>query len=396
MRARKYLRRKGVEAFLQKYLQDSPNSYDLLHLGHLLGELSPGEITVNFNNLENLQQSLNSLHDIMEKVLRSRDRIKRINSPTDVIYEIEKAKNIIVITGAGISTSLGIPDFRSNGGLYNFDLKEFGFKNADEMFNYEIFKDDPSKFFKAAHLILPDEKRFTLTHAFIKELEVKGKLLRNYSQNIDGLEDNAGISPEKIIRCHGSFNTASCQTPKCKFKTHGRKIFPVIKKNEIPICPRCNKKRRRKVEKYGIETYGVVKPNITFFGEDLPQRYFEHVDKDIDMCDLLIVIGTSLMVSPVNEIATNLPHHVPQVLINKDALNHCEFDVSLLGYSDIISMYLAKKLQWHLSHEDFEKLKRENKYISIEDDNTDAVHQVQIKDEKSDRNQLKETVLEFD
>ncbi|KAH3674996.1 hypothetical protein WICPIJ_009382 [Wickerhamomyces pijperi] len=395
IKARTYLKRKGVEAFLNKYLVESPNGKDIIRLIYLLGELTPSETHIDYNNIRNLQKLFQILYDAIRKVLKSRDRIKSISLPTDIVEQIGKSKNIIVITGAGISTPLGIPDFRSNKGLYKFDLKKYGFKRADEMFNYAIFKEDPAKFFRAAHLILPEDNRYTILHAFLKELESKGKLLRNYSQNIDGVEDNAGISPEKIIRCHGSFNTASCQTPKCTFSTDGKKIFKLMKLQEIPICPRCAKKRPKMLAKHDFQTYGVIKPDITFFGEDLPTRYFETVDDDIEKCDLLIIIGTSLQVSPVNEIASKMPHHIPQILINKDPLLHCDFDVSLLGFSDHAAMYLAKKLKWNLNHEDFEKL-RHRKYYTLEDERARGVHHVYEREKMAKRQklQLKETILD--
>lgn len=137
----------------------------------------------------------------------SRELSKRIklldyNSVDDVVNLLHKSQNIIVLTGAGISTSLGIPDFRSKDGLYE-SLKNRGYEINDpqEVFDISTFERDPKIFFEVAKEILPAISKFTPTHAFIELLQRKGKLLTNYTQNIDNIEALAGISSDKIIHC---------------------------------------------------------------------------------------------------------------------------------------------------------------------------------------------------
>lgn len=136
----------------------------------------------------------------MTREMSKRPKLRQWNSVDDAAHLLKTAKNIIVLTGAGISTSLGIPDFRSAGtGLYS-KLHHLGLNDPQEVFNITVFKEDPNIFFSVARDILPDTERFSPTHAFITLLQQKGKLLTNYSQNIDNLESKAGISPDKLIQ----------------------------------------------------------------------------------------------------------------------------------------------------------------------------------------------------
>ncbi|KAK2880695.1 hypothetical protein FQN49_000464 [Arthroderma sp. PD_2] len=338
----------------------------------------------------------------------SRESSKRLKLPEyntidDVVQLMKKAKNIIVITGAGISTSLGIPDFRSKDiGLYS-KLEHLGLSDPQEVFDIDVFREDPSIFYSIAKDILPTEKRFSPTHAFIRLLQDKGKLLTNFTQNIDNIEGAAGILPDKMIQCHGSFATASCMD--CKHQVPGDQIFDTIRRGEIPKCVPCEEKSRVKPRGlkrkrssngkmprsrsrsrsgydddsdgggYTSPTTGVMKPDITFFGEDLPdifkKRLLEH---DRELADLVIVIGTSLKVAPVAEVPGVLPSKVPQVYISrtvstipppypvtlqlecsnglfKQPVSHIEFDVDMLGDSDVVVSELCRRAGWDLQHE---------------------------------------------
>lgn len=93
---------------------------------------------------------------------------------------------------------------------------------------------------------------------------------------------------------------------------------------------------------------GVIKPDIVFFGEGLPEEYGVRLMEDRSEVDLLIVMGTSLKVRPVSEIATILPAHVPSILINRTPNTAIDFDIQLLGYSDAIVAELCSRLGWDL------------------------------------------------
>lgn len=116
--------------------------------------------------------------------------------------------------------------------------------DPQEVFDIEVFREDPSIFYSIAKDILPTEKRYSPTHAFIRLLQDKGKLLTNFTQNIDNIEGAAGILPEKMIQCHGSFATASCMD--CKHQVPGEQLFETIRRGEIPKCVRCEERSQSK------------------------------------------------------------------------------------------------------------------------------------------------------
>lgn len=159
-------------------------------------------------------------------------------------------------------------------------------------------------------------------------------MLRNYSQNIDTLEKAAGI--EKVITCHGSFATASCTN--CGFKVDSNAIKNDIFAQCIPQCNRCTSE-----EIVGENVISVMKPDIVFFGEGLSDEFHSSMSIDKDECDLLIVIGSSLKVRPVALIPNAIPHNIPQILINREPLNHFNFDVELLGDCDVIIRHLCER-----------------------------------------------------
>lgn len=131
-------------------------------------------------------------------------------------------------------------------------------------------------------------------------------LLRNYTQNIDGLERKSNISTGKLIECHGTYNTATCQ--QCNKQFPFDFIKSVLEKNkdtvEIPMCDTCE--------------VGVVKPDIVFFGESLPTKFAFAVSQDFVKCDMLIVIGTSLGVYPVASLVDMVPPDCPRVYVNRE------------------------------------------------------------------------------
>lgn len=163
---------------------------------------------------------------------------------------LQGRKNIVVLVGAGISVSCGIPDFRSKGsGLYStLDIEGLGLSCPEELFDWEFFQEDPVPFFKfARNLYFPlgggggDGDTTTTkkvepsdSHKLLALLEQKKMLLRVYSQNIDGLETVAGVSPKRMVYAHGSLQWATCC--KCQRKVSSKEILPAIQQGTVPRC----------------------------------------------------------------------------------------------------------------------------------------------------------------
>ncbi|KAJ8248213.1 hypothetical protein GJAV_G00239630 [Gymnothorax javanicus] len=259
-----------------------------------------------------------------------RKKRKDVNTLEDVVRLLHESKRILVLTGAGVSVSCGIPDFRSRDGIYARLAKDFpDLPDPQAMFDIEYFRRDQRPFFKFAKEIYPGQFQPSPCHKFISMLDKEGKLLRNYTQNIDTLEQVAGV--RRIIQCHGSFATASCLI--CKHQVDCEAIREDIFNQVVPHCPRCPD-----------FPLAIMKPDIVFFGENLPEQFHRAMKRDKDEVDLLIVIGSSLKVRPVALIPSSIPHEVPQILINREQLPHLNFDVELLGDCDVIINELCHRL----------------------------------------------------
>lgn len=271
----------------------------------------------------------------------------------DVAQLIKKSKKILIVTGAGISVSCGIPDFRSAEGIYAQLEKRYpALRTPTDMFNIQYFKADPRAFFDFAVELWPGNFKPSRTHQFMKKLNQQGQLLRNYTQNIDTLEQVAGIDSEVLIQCHGSFENATCQL--CGKKYKAEDIKEAVFKKEIPYCTsNCSSARwsedilkdSMKFSFFGQpQKIPVIKPDIVFFGEGLPDKFHNCCETDPNECDLLIVIGSSLLVSPVNLIPGLVDKKVPKILINKEELRyqHNTYTYELYGYCDTIMAALEE------------------------------------------------------
>jgi NAD-dependent SIR2 family protein deacetylase len=246
-----------------------------------------------------------------------------------------KIKNIIIISGAGISVNAGIPDFRSANGLYslignNKDYAELS--RPEDLFNILFFRKNPKPLYKFMKEFGSNKYKPTLTHQFIRLLSDKKILKTNYTQNIDGLEKLAGIPDDIVITAHGSMSNAKCIG--CGKQYTFEKMMEAVNNDAILKCSKC-------------ESY--VKPDIVFFGEQLPDIFHQRLNEDLNKsspCDLLIVIGTSLTVQPVCSIPVLLPKSCPQLYINKNKTTIRDSDVELLGDCDEIVLRLSEMLGW--------------------------------------------------
>ncbi|KAM6931943.1 NAD-dependent protein deacetylase sirtuin-2 [Lycodopsis pacificus] len=228
-----------------------------------------------------------------------------------------KCKNIICMVGAGISTSAGIPDFRSPGtGLYA-NLLKYNLPYPEAIFQIDYFKKHPEPFFALAKELYPGQFKPTICHYFMKLLKDKGHLRRCYTQNIDTLERVAGLEGDDLIEAHGTFYTSHCVSFSCRKEYDLDWMRDQIFSEDVPRCDKCS---------------SLVKPDIVFFGESLPVRFFTSMKMDFPRCDLLLIMGTSLQVQPFAGLVGRVSKSCPRLLINMEMAGQADPLFGLLGF----------------------------------------------------------------
>jgi len=196
--------------------------------------------------------------------------------------DLAEADHAVVFTGAGVSTASGIPDFRSEGGIWErFDQRDF---------HYRRFQAEPADFWAdrldlQEELYGNDEIAPNAAHEAIADLESTGHVDAVITQNVDGLHDEAGS--ERVIRLHGTASRASCQD--CGERFAAEPVTARAADGELPPrCPACD---------------GVLKPDTVLFGEPLPTGALQRARQHANDADVFLAIGSSLTVEP----AASLP-----------------------------------------------------------------------------------------
>lgn len=198
-----------------------------------------------------------------------------------LINALKNAKHVGCLTGAGVSTLCGIPDFRGPQGLYKQ-------KNAERIFDIDWFERDPTIYYNGCRELVYGLGSYNPgpVHRALKILEEAGKLMGIATQNIDMLHQKAGST--NVYEVHGSPIKHHCW--KCGAEKSYDEIMsmlpgPSVKEFTAENIPRCT-------------CGGVFKPDITFFGESLPEEAFEMAQKLARESDVFLVLGTSLTVFP--------------------------------------------------------------------------------------------------
>ena len=213
---------------------------------------------------------------------------------------IAASKRVIVFSGAGLSTESGIPDFRSPGGVWDrYNPEDFYFQNflASETSREKYWR-MATEMYEPIRMAQPNQ-----AHLAIAELENLGKLDCVITQNIDGLHFKAGNSEERVIQLHGTATFVSCLS--CKKRFDRDEIQERIKKGEkAPRCDNCD---------------GLLKPATISFGQSMPEKETEEAYHRSSLCDLFLVIGSSLVVQP----AASMPliakrNGAKLVILNRD------------------------------------------------------------------------------
>mgnify|MGYP005840553497 CR=1 FL=1 len=214
--------------------------------------------------------------------------------------DILNAKKIIALTGAGISTESGIPDFRGTDGLWK--------KYDPDDFTYSKFLQDPAKYWKMSlelgELLLSLEPQPNPAHLALARLEEVGKLKCVITQNVDGLHQVAGNTD--VIEFHGNLRRVVCIA--CGERFPHDLAMEKASNGELP--PRCDK------------CQGILKPDAVLFEEPIPRYALDRSLEEARSCDLMIVVGTSAVVYPAAEL--------PRIAKERDG-----YRASFFGFSQL-------------------------------------------------------------
>jgi NAD-dependent deacetylase len=188
---------------------------------------------------------------------------------------IQQSDNIVFFGGAGVSTESGIPDFRSETGIYN-TIKQYG-RSPEEILSHSFFIAHPDVFydFYKNTMLYPDAKP-NAAHLALAKLESMGKLKAVVTQNIDGLHQQAGS--RKVYEVHGTVHRNYCMRCHEFYDTEY-----ILKAPGVPKCEKCG---------------GIIKPDVVLYEEGLDERTVTASIHAIQKADVLIIGGTSLNVYP--------------------------------------------------------------------------------------------------
>jgi len=204
-----------------------------------------------------------------------------VNTFYEIIKLVKASERTVILTGAGISTESGLPDFRSNNGFWT--------KNKPIQFNEFLLSEEKQRLSWKRnielHSLLKNIKP-NIGHAFVEKIIRLQKKNFLITQNIDGLHQKSGISKNKIIEIHGSAIEAACL--ECEAKQNILDFHDAIKsKTPLPKCSVCG---------------GVVKVATISFGQPMNEIDMMHASKIVEESDLMIVMGSSLKVLPAGKL----------------------------------------------------------------------------------------------
>lgn len=197
---------------------------------------------------------------------------------------VKDSSYVVCLTGAGVSTESGIPDFRSDKGIYSIDQKDVVNIPPETILSHSFFVKHPEQFYDFYRKkMIFDTAQPNNAHLFMARLEESGKLKAVITQNIDGLHQKAGS--KNVLELHGSIHRNFCM--KCA-KYFGLE-YVVNHPDTVPSCDKCG---------------GTVKPDVVLYEESLDMRTLTESVDHVRNADMMIVGGTSLMVNPAASLVT--------------------------------------------------------------------------------------------
>jgi NAD-dependent deacetylase len=191
-----------------------------------------------------------------------------------VALALADADHAVALTGAGVSTASGIPDFRGEGGLWE--------RYDEDDFHVQRFLAEPGPFWEdwtVLHAELAGDVDPNAAHEALADLEAAGELDAVVTQNVDGLHQAAGS--DRVVELHGNGDRAVCRN--CDAAVDADEAIARVRDGEAP--PRC-------------DCGGLFKPDTVLFGERLPETALSAARMHAGRCDAMVVAGTSLTVEP--------------------------------------------------------------------------------------------------
>jgi len=243
-----------------------------------------------------------------------------IQTTEEAIRLMQKSNRIAALSGAGISTEAGIPDFRGPGGMWQNP-------NLLQQLSATGFRQDPEGFYRSSMNLFSTiaNAEPTLAHQLLVQLQKIGKLETVVTQNIDGLHHKAGSS--KVFEVHGTYRTGYC--PKCREPFEMIPLYREIEAGRLnlPLCGKCNVP---------------LKPDIVLFEELLPQDAWNGSVQAMEECDLLLILGSSLVIYPAAELPSiALGNGARLVIIN---LQDTAYDEAALVVRDKLGNFAKSAL----------------------------------------------------
>ncbi|GMG26453.1 unnamed protein product [Ambrosiozyma monospora] len=269
-----------------------------------------------------------------------------------ITKSISKSRKIVTLTGAGISCNAGIPDFRSSQGLYKYQDSTSSTVKGKDLFDISLFRSDETikvfcKFMESLYSQALESKP-TKTHQFINHLKQNKKLMKCYTQNIDGLERQCGLTTGTdlkwkdmdVVQLHGDLNKLSCTLCFKNFEWDDENR-EMLHDGCLPECPACIQKFRQREQegkRIGGSFIGNLRPNIVLYGENHPfaELLARGLHSDLQKNpNLLLIFGTSLRVHGVKRLVKSLSKKIHEKPDGKVIfINNCE--VSTSCWQDVI------------------------------------------------------------
>ncbi len=224
---------------------------------------------------------------------------------------LQQAKKAVVLTGAGIGRPSGIPDFRSESGLWSQD-------DPMEAASIYTFRSNPQRFYDWLRPLmdLMLAAKPNPAHLALATLEHHGPVQAVITQNIDGLHQEAGS--HTVYELHGHVRSLTCFA--CGHQTLSDPFVETIHQGNVPICGMCG---------------GTLKPDVTLFGEALPEEAFIQSQVALQTCDVLLIVGTSLEVHPAGSLPMIALHGGARVILVNLTPTYIDSHASVVLHEDV-------------------------------------------------------------